>query len=130
MTSNSKDVSSSGLSAMSISKAMKCMAIPAKFHPSKTFKFLKRPFGAAKKVERSFKACWCEDFQWLHYDVKSDSAFCHLCLTAEVDKKLLASMKKDPAFLTKGFTYWKHGISKTSSKCVPPRSHRGPDSFA
>jgi len=79
---------------------MKFMAIPAKFHPRKTFKFPKRSFAAVKKVERSFKARWCADFQWLHYDVKSDSAFCHLCLTAEVEKKLLASMKNDPAFLT------------------------------
>jgi len=105
MASNSKDVSSSGWSAMSISKTIKCMVIPTKFHPSKTFKFPKRSFGAAKKVERSFKARWCENFQWLHYDVKSDSAFCYLCLTAEVEKKLLASTKKDPAFLAKRFTY-------------------------
>ena len=84
---------------MSISKSF---SIPVKFHPSKTFKFPKRSFGA-KKVERSFRAQWCEDFEWLHYDIESDSAFCHLCQTAEVEKKLLASTKKDSAFLIKGF---------------------------
>ena len=81
-----------------------------KFHPSKTFKFPKRLFGA-KKVERSFRAEWCKDFKWLHYNVESDSAFCHLCQTAEMEKKLLASTKKHPAFLNKGFTYWKEATT-------------------
>ena len=60
-------------------------------------------------AERSFLAEWCEDdrYPWLHYDISSDSAFCHLCMTAAYEGKLLASTKKDPFFLTKGFTYWK-----------------------
>jgi len=58
-----------------------------KFHPSKSFKFPKRKFGG---TERSFRAEWCEKFDWLHYDVENDSAFCYLCKTAEMQNKLLA----------------------------------------
>ena len=67
--------------------------LPEKFHPPKTFRlvigklaslncltdltyrFPKRKFG---KTERSFRAEWCEDYPWLHYDVKLDTAFCYL----------------------------------------------------
>ena len=62
-------------------------------------------------MERSFRAQWCEDFEWLHYDIESDCAFCHLCQTAEVEKNLLASTKKGPAFLIKGFNYWKEATT-------------------
>ena len=44
-----------------------------------------------------------------HYDVSSDSAFSHLCMTAAYEGKLIAST--DPAFLTKGFTYWKEATT-------------------
>ena len=73
-----------------------------KFHPSKSIKFPKHNFGS---TERSFRAEWCEKFDWLHYDVESDSAFCHLCETAVTQNKLLASTKKDPAFISRGFVY-------------------------
>ena len=48
---------------------------------------------------------------WLHYDIDTDSAFCHLCITAAYEGKLLASTKKNPAFLTKRFTYWKEATT-------------------
>ena len=56
---------------------------------------------------------WCEDdhYPWLHYDIGTDSAFCHLCMTAAYEDKLLASTKKYPAFLTKRFTYWKEATT-------------------
>ena len=62
---------------------------------------------------RLLQAEWCEDdhYPWLHYDVSSDSAFCHLCMTAAYEGKLIASTKKDPAFFTKGFTYWKEATT-------------------
>ena len=85
--------------------------LPTKFHPQKSFLFPKRRFG--KKDERSFKAEWCEDgkYPWLHYNIASDSAFCHLCMTAVHQGKLLASTRRDPAFLSKGFTYWKEATT-------------------
>ena len=84
--------------------------LPEKFHPSKSFKFPKRTFGK-KNEERSFRAEWCEKYPWLHYNIESDSAFCHLCMTAEHEHKFLASTKRDAAFLSRGFTYWKEGTT-------------------
>ena len=74
------------------------------FHPQGSFKFSKRKFGS---TERSFRATWCEDYPWIHYDKASDSAFCHLCMRAVSEGKLLASTKHDPAFISSGYTYWK-----------------------
>ena len=62
---------------------------------------------------RSFIVEWCSDanYPWLHYDVSSDSAFCYLCMTAVHEGKLLASSKKDAAFLSIGYTCWKEATS-------------------
>ena len=80
----------------------------SQFQPTKAFNFPKRKFGT-KGEERSFRAEWCETFSWLHYDVKTDAAFCYLCMRCEAEKKFLASTKREPAFIAKGFTYWKEG---------------------
>ena len=37
--------------------------------------------------------------------------FCHVCMIAEFEKKFLASTKRDPAFISTGFTYRKKAIS-------------------
>ena len=50
-------------------------------------------------------------YRWLHYDVLQDSALCHVCMTAEFEKKFLASTKRDPAFITTGYTYWKEAVT-------------------
>ena len=62
---------------------------------------------------RSFIVECCSDanYPWLHYDASSDSAFCYLCMTAVHEGKLLASSKKDAAFLSKGYTCWKEATS-------------------
>ena len=88
---------------------------PEKFQPSKSFKFPKRIFGSQGKDHRSFRAEWCDKYKWLHYEVSSDSAFCHVCMVAEFEKKFLASTKRDPAFISTGFTYWKEAISAFKS---------------
>ena len=102
------------------SAGWKMSNVPDKFHPPKSFKFPKRSFGS-KDEKRSFRGEWCEKFDWLHYDVAADAAFCHLCMSAEKGKKFLSSTKRDPAFITKGFTYWKEGTSAftkhSSSAC-------------
>ena len=92
-------------------------SLPVKFYPPKLFHFAKRKFGMT--AERLFQAEWCEDdhYPWLHYNVSSDSAFCHLCMTAAYEGKVLASTKKDPAFLTKGFTYWKEATTAFKRLC-------------
>ena len=83
--------------------------LPLKFHPPGTYKFPKRKFGASG--ERSFKSNWCQRYKWLHYDTSSDAAFCYLCMRAEKEGKLLASTRKEPAFISKGFTYWKEATT-------------------
>ena len=84
---------------------------PVKFHPPKNFKLPKRSFGAQGKDQRSSRTEWCVTYCWLHYDVSQDSAFCHVCMTAEFEKKFLASTKRDPAFITTGYTYWKEAVT-------------------
>ena len=70
-------------------------SLPVKFHPPRSFKFPRRKFGKGDP--------------WLHYDVSSDSVFYHLCMTAAHEGKLLTSTKKDPAFLSKGYSYLLEG---------------------
>ena len=83
-------------------------AFAKQFRPPKSFRFPKRQFGL-KGEERSFRAEWCDAFSWLHYDVASDAAFCYVCTRCEAEKKFLVSTKRDSAFISKGFKYWKEG---------------------
>ena len=96
--------------------------IPVKFHPSKNYAFPARKFGS-KEEKRSFRAEWCEKYDWLHYDRGSDAAFCHLCLTAEHEKRFLASTKRDPAFITRGYTNWRDA-TKAFSSHLRSRCHK------
>ena len=82
-------------------------SVPKQFHPAKSFSFPKRTFGSR---ERSFRSEWCQEFKWLHYDVVADAAFCHVCMCAEGEKRFLASTKRDAAFISRGFTYWRDAI--------------------
>ena len=82
--------------------------VPELFRLQRLFKFPKRKFGA---TERSFRVEWCNKYPWLHYDKASDSAFCHLCMRAVSEGKLLASTKRDSAFISSGYTYWKEATT-------------------
>ena len=84
--------------------------LPEKFHPGKSFNFPKRMFGK-KNEERSFRVEWCEKYPWLHYNIKNDSALCHLCMKADYEGKFLASTKRDAAFISRGFTFWKEATT-------------------
>ena len=84
---------------------MAATALPEQFLPSKSFIFPKRKFGA-RREERSFQAKWCQENNWLHYDVGKDAAFCYLYLKCE-HKKFYSSKKCEPAFISKGYTHWK-----------------------
>ena len=77
-----------------------------KFHPPKFCHFPKHFFGS-KGILRSFRAeCYEPPYGWLHYDVGADAAYCHLCLSAEVEEKFLASTKQDPLFISWRCTNW------------------------
>ena len=95
--------------------------IPEKFHPPKTYKFPKWKFGSTVITEQSLQPQWCDSYKWLHYNKVADAAFCHLCMRAQRERKLLSSHRREPAFITSGFTIWKEankGFSKhQSSEC-------------
>ena len=83
---------------------------PVKLYSPKNFKLPKRSLGAQGKDHQSFHAEWCETYPWLLYDTLQDSAFCHVCVTAEF-KNIFQAAQKDPAFITTGFTYWKEAVT-------------------
>ena len=86
-----------------------------------------RKIGSKGAEKRSFRAEWCAKYDWLHYDRVADAAFCHLCMTAEHEKNFLASTKRDPAFISRGYTNWKdattedlptqHNVSEQAQSC-------------
>ena len=86
---------------------------PVKFHPPKNFKLPNSSFDTQEKDRQSFRTvvCMSGTYCWLHYDVSQDSAFCYVCMTAEFEKKCLASTKRDPAFITTGYMYWKEAVT-------------------
>lgn len=75
------------------------------FQP-RDFNFPSVAFGVKNVVCRSFQASWFASWEWLHWDTKTERAFCHTCCTA-ARKKLLTAGCADGAFLTKGFQNWK-----------------------
>ena len=79
----------------------------SQFQPTKAFQSNSLIQRARRGV--SGLNAWCDMFSWLHYDVKTDAAFCYLCMRCEAEKKPLASTKGEPAFISKGFTYRKEG---------------------
>ena len=83
-------------------------SLPDKYHPDRSVSFPKKTFG---KTTRSFRAEWCQSFDWLHYDVEKDAVFCYLCMTTDHEGKFLASTKRDAAFISKGFSYWKEATT-------------------
>ena len=48
-------------------------------------------FGS-KKVERAFRANWCQQFPWLHYNIDQDAAFCHVCMQADNEGKFFEQL--------------------------------------
>ena len=96
--------------------------LPPKFHPPDSYTFPTRKFGA-KEENRTFQVNWCKKHNWLHYDRSRDAAFCHICLTAEHDKLFLASTKRDPAFITKGYTNWRDA-TKAFNKHLVSACHK------
>jgi len=52
-------------------------SIPLQF-PPKSLKLPKCKFGG-KGEEQAFRADWCMKYDWLHYNISKDAAFCYLC---------------------------------------------------
>ena len=101
---------SSSSASSSATSRQEPLSLCSQFHLSRLFKFLKRTFGKNGQ-KRSFRAEWCQTYKWLHYDVDKDAAFCYLCMQAEHEMKFLASRKREPAFFSTGYTYWKEATT-------------------
>ena len=82
--------------------------------PGKYYSFKMREFGRHRKIERhAFQHSWFDDHKWLHYDKNLDAAFCFTCLEA-VKCNAISSKTLEKAFITEGFTDWKHVKEKPS----------------
>ena len=109
---SSTSESNASLSACAITSTSKKRLVPDNPHQPQNFKFPKRKFGQTTIVERSFQASWFDLWPWLHYDEQQDAVFCHICLKAKEEKKIVWSHNAEAAFLTKGFTNWKDARAK------------------
>ena len=69
-----------------------------------TLSFPKQTFGKKQPVNMVYKT-----WSWLHYDEGTDASFCYYCGKADQEGKLKAT-NKNLAFITKGFTNWKHNL--------------------
>ena len=63
-------------------------------------------------MERSFQPAWFDKWPWLHYNEEHDVVFCHICLKAKEEKKIMWSNNAEEAFMGKGFTNWKDASAK------------------
>ena len=73
--------------------------VPSEPHQPLAFKFPKRVFGKIKSVNRSFQPAWFNQWPYLHYNESKDVVFCHTCLVAFKQKKLMAA-NADAAFVS------------------------------
>ena len=80
-------------------------------HQPHGFSFPKRKFGNKNPVERAFQPTWFSKWPWLHYNEKTDSAFCFMCTKAMKEKKIRKVGNIDSSFICSGFTNWKDATS-------------------
>ena len=83
-----------------VSTSVACMSVDKPFRPPSSFKFPTRRYGAR---DRSCQHSWFKDFDFLHYDIVLDVLFCHTCLRALAEKKILSSKRIDNAFVSSVF---------------------------
>ena len=102
-----------------------CPEVGEKPHQPWNITFPKLPFGKTKVAYCPFQASWFDWWSWLHWDVVTERAFCHVCVLAFKQKKLNAA-NADAAFITRGFQNWKdatgtfrgHELSSCHKKAV------------
>ena len=70
---------------------------------TKDFEFPSRTFG---KFKRKFLPSYFNDWDWLHYEVETDTAHCFTCIQA-FNKKTISRDKLSKAFTKTGFSNWK-----------------------
>ena len=60
---------------------------------------------------RAFDVKWFERFQWIHYDVQKDAAFCFYCIKV-LKAGAISSGNVESAFVKAGFRNWKKACQK------------------
>ena len=70
MSSSASIISIKAVIIMAAGQALPSLG---QFRPPNSFSFPKREFGS-KREKRSFRADWCQQFKWLHYEVGADAA--------------------------------------------------------
>ena len=91
----------------SLQSSASCLAVSNSPHQPRNISYPKVPFGKSTLTFRSFNPSWYNKWQWLHWDVASEKVFCHTCMVAYKQKKLIAP-KADGAFINNGFQNWKN----------------------
>ena len=85
---------------LSLSSFLKKLHLP----PPKTYAFTKQKSGS-KGEEGSCRAAWFDKHDWLHYNTTADSAFCHLCMSAEFDKRSRQAQRETLLSSAKGLLH-------------------------
>ena len=90
-----------------MAESVRGSAATVPFHPALGFKFPKREYGRSKKGLRACQASWFQEFPFLDYTTAEDSVYCHVCVRAVTEKRIISAKKPDAAFLSNGFCNWK-----------------------
>ena len=62
--------------------------------------------------ERSFQPKWKQLYSWIAYNFDKDVVLCSYCAEAEKRNYFGLSTKREPAFISKGFSNWKKALEK------------------
>ena len=62
--------------------------------------------------ERSFQPKWKQLYPWITYNFDKDVVLCSSCAEAEKWNYFGLSTKREPAFISKGFSNWKKALEK------------------
>lgn len=132
--SNDGPMTAHSVTRSTISAPCSSQSIPeVPFHPPKDFKFPKTSrmrtvtdkIGNAKQIteSRSCQHKWFEKWSFLHYDVESDSLFCHSCAHATYNKHLFVAPESSQVFVNTGYKNF-HDPNKGIKKHINSKSHK------
>ena len=62
--------------------------------------------------EKSFQPKWKQLYPWIAYNFDKDLVLCSYCAEAEKRNYFGLSTKREPAFISKGFSNWKKALEK------------------
>ena len=62
--------------------------------------------------ERSFQTKWKQLYSWIAYNISKDVVLCSYRAEAEKPNYFGLLTKREPAFISKGFSNWKKALEK------------------